>query len=283
MGRMRLLLISLQLILLLAVMGFTYVGSRLIAPVNHPIALSATDLPVLEVKFDGVSGWYLAGKRRQSCVILMHSLRSDRLSMLARTQFLFAQGYSLLLFDFQAHGATPGTQISFGYRESWDALAAVRFMRREQGCQKLGVIGVSMGAAASLLGEGPLKVDALVLESLYSDIRVAIRNRLNVRLGILGDWLEPLLSYQIPLRLDLSLQQLQPLSAIKALRAPLLLIHGSADRYSLIEEAQQLFANAPEPKRFWSVIGAGHQDLYQYRPQEYQTKVLEFFNRYLLP
>lgn len=262
-------------------LGLWFWGGQFIAPRNHPIGPPPSDLALDPVRFDGVDGWYFSGQWPQRCVILMHGLNGDRTRMLDRARLLAAAGYSLLLFDFQAHGTTPGNKVSFGYRESWDAIAAVRYMRRERGCQKLGVIAISMGAAASLLGQGPLPVEALVSESLYPDIRSAVRNRMQLRFGDWGRWIEPLLSYQIPLRLKVGLDQLQPIDAIRHLNAPLLLLHGSADRHTTINEAQELFTQAPNPKFFWSVVGAGHEDLYRYAPDAYRIKVLDFFKTYL--
>ena len=34
---------------------------------------------------------------------------------------------------------------------------------------------------------------------------------------------------------------------------------------------------APEPKRLWEVAGAGHVDLCDFAPEEYQARVLDFF------
>lgn len=281
MSRLSSLLLGLLLLLGLAAAALWFWGSRFIAPHPQSGSRPVTDLALTDVQFDGVSGWYVASTWPQHCVILMHGLHGSRLNMLPRAEFLVKAGYSVLLFDFQGHGQTPGSKVSFGYREAWDAMAAVRFMRRQQGCQRLGVIGISMGAAASLLGEGPLPVDAFILESLYGDIRSAVSNRLQLQLGDWGRRLEPLMSYQIPLRLYVSLDKLKPLSVISQLKAPLLLLHGTADRHTQIEEAQELFALAPNPKFFWPVIGAAHQDLYRYSPEQYQAKVLAFLKAYL--
>lgn len=45
---------------------------------------------------------------------------------------------------------------------------------------------------------------------------------------------------------------------IGGLTAPLLLVHGTADDFILIEHSETLFAAAPEPKEFIRVEGAGH-------------------------
>src|SRR5688572_29947463 len=51
-----------------------------------------------------LSGWFLSGERGAGAVLLMHGIRAHRLAMLARARFLRDAGYTVLLFDFQAHG-----------------------------------------------------------------------------------------------------------------------------------------------------------------------------------
>ena len=43
--------------------------------------------------------------------------RADRSTMVTRAKLLQHHGYSVLLVDLQAHGETPGKQITFGALE----------------------------------------------------------------------------------------------------------------------------------------------------------------------
>jgi pimeloyl-ACP methyl ester carboxylesterase len=90
--------------------------------------------------------------------------------MLSRAEFLQRSGYSVLLIDFQAHGESTGQHSTFGDLESRDVVAALELLRLELPGERLGVIGVSLGAAAFVLAEGRPKVDAAVLESMYPTI-----------------------------------------------------------------------------------------------------------------
>ncbi len=98
---------------------------------------------------------------------------------------------SSLLFDFQAHGESTGERITFGYLESKDAQAAVNFLHTNLPEEKLGLIGVSMGGAATLLATPPLEVNAMVLEMVYPTIEQAITARLTIRLGKWASILSP--------------------------------------------------------------------------------------------
>ncbi|MET1077968.1 MAG: alpha/beta hydrolase [Pseudomonas sp.] len=259
-----------------------WAGSRISAPRNHAIGAPPSDFPVQAVLFADMHGWWVKARQPNGhCVLLMHGVGADRTSMLGRARWLETQGYSSLLFDFQAHGQSPGSRITFGAREAGNAAAALAYLRASGQCRKVAAIGQSLGGAASLLGEGPIPVDALVLEAVYPSIEQAISNRLAIRLGEPGRLLTPLLARQIPLRLGIELEALQPIKAIRRLRAPLLIIAGGRDRHTPAAESRALFANAPAPKAFWLIEDAAHVDFYAHAPQAYERRVLEFLSRSL--
>jgi pimeloyl-ACP methyl ester carboxylesterase len=62
---------------------------------------------------------------------------------------------------------------------------------------------------------------------------------------------------------------------------PLLMIHGGADTYIKPEMAQALFELAREPKELWFVDGAKHNQAPQVATDEYQRRVLAFFDGHL--
>ena len=64
---------------------------------------------------------------------------------------------------------------------------------------------------------------------------------------------------------------------IKQVRVPLLVIHG--DRDTIVPQAlgRALFEAANEPKTFWSVPGADHNDLRSASGPEYVERLREFY------
>jgi pimeloyl-ACP methyl ester carboxylesterase len=147
--------------------------------------------------------------------------------------------------------------------------------------EKVGVIGISMGAAAALLAKPPLPVDALVLESCYPTIYQATEDRMILRFGWLGKLATPLLTCQLKPRLGIGLDDLKPQENAAGITVPKFFISGTADRNTTIEEARDLFAAAAAPKQSWWVDGAAHEDMLRYAKPEYQDRVLEFFAVYL--
>src|SRR5262249_31537030 len=199
------------------------------------------------------------------------------LAMLDRARFLSAAGYSVLLFDFQAHGDSSGDKITFGYLESKDAQAAVDFSRLKLPGQPIGVIGVSMGGAAALLASPKLDLDATVLEDVDPDIEGAVAGRLQMALGSWARILTPLLSLQMKPRLGVSAGMMRPLDRIREIQVPKFLIAGAQDRHTTLEESKRLFDVAAQPKELWVVTGAAHTDMCSFAPTEYTNRILAFF------
>jgi pimeloyl-ACP methyl ester carboxylesterase len=263
------------------------IGGSLAEPRLGVVAGPPDDLPFEALRIpraDGgqVAAWFAEGSASRGGVLLVHGIRSDRRAMLPRARFLFEAGYSVLLIDLQAHGETPGEWITFGYRESRDVAAGVDYLAARLGGRPVGVIGVSLGGAAALLGESPVDADAVVLEGVYSSIQRAVRNRLGRRLGGVGRALAPLLVWQIEPRLRVSPRALVPLAAIDELDAPVMIIGGTADRRTQPDETKAMYLRAKAPKRLWLVEGARHQDLYRYAPATYRQQVIAFLDRFLV-
>lgn len=276
------------LILLVVVGGLTTVamawriGGQLYAPNNYGVGPPPADLGAEVVTFSSRSGatlhgWWLPGSNSQAGVVLLHGSGTDRRSMLERARFLKAAGYSVLLFDFQAQGESVGNHVTDGYLEALDARAAVEFMR-QRGVEKVGIIGFSLGAAAAVLGsEGPLPVDAMVLEALYPTIEEATADRIRLHLSAWGGWLYPLFTWQLQPRLGVAPEALRPIDRIAAVKAPILFIAGAEDRHTTLAESERLYAKAVEPKQLWVLPDAHHEDFYEHAPDAYRQRVLDFF------
>ncbi|MGH9944393.1 MAG: alpha/beta hydrolase [Pyrinomonadaceae bacterium] len=273
--------------MLLAGLSLWVASGMLSAPASRSVGELPADLrPGRSVEFASASGatvrgWLLPGERGRGALALMHGVRADRLSMSGRARFLRRAGYTVLLFDFQAHGETMGKHITFGHLESRDAQAAINFLRASAPGERVGVVGVSMGGAALLLAEPPVEVDAIVLEMVYPTITEAVSNRLTMRLGRWATALTPLLTSQFRLRLGVSAAQLRPINRVGVLSAPKLFIAGADDRHTTLAESQTLFQAAREPKEFWAVEGARHEDLHARARAEYERRVLQFFAEHL--
>ena len=223
-----------------------------------------------------IHGWFVRVEHPRGVLLLLPPVRSNRTSMVRRAEFLKAAGYATLLIDFQATGESRGDAITFGWRERFDVLAAVKFLEQRLPGVPVGIIGSSLGGAAALLATPPLNVRALIFEAVYPTIDVAVENRLRIRIGRLAPVVSPLLLWQLPAPLDGGRAQLRPVDHISNVRCPVFVIGGSADRHTTEANTRWLFAAAPEPKQLWILPGVAHVDFLDVARAEYQSRVLAF-------
>lgn len=267
-------------VLLLGLAALFGAGDYLSSPARRSIGAAPPDFPASSVTIGTsagpVRGWMARGIPGTGAVLLLHGVRGNRLHMLGRARFLSRLGYGVLLVDQQAYGESAGARIGFGVREAEGVRAALAYLKREQPGERIGVIGVSLGAAALVLSKPGRAIDALVIEAMYPTIEEAIENRLRLHLGSAGGALAPLLLWQVPLRLDLPLDQLRPIDAVGALACPTLVVGGEFDRHTSETETRRIYAAVPEPKQLWIVPGAAHSDFHGVATREYETHIGQF-------
>lgn len=251
---------------------------------SAPAALGARNVEFPSASGSVIHGWLAMGRPGAGAVLLLHGMGGNRTAMLGRARFLHRKGFTVLAPDFQAHGESPGQHITFGELESLDARAALAFLKATAPRERIGIIGVSMGGAALLVGPEPLDADALVLESVYPTFRDAVADRIHVWLGPLGfvsGAVTPALIQLVAPRIGVDPKQLRPIDAIAKVDEPLLVIAGTKDQYTKIAETKALFARATAPKELWEVVGAAHEDLHHYAPAEYERRVGDFLTEHL--
>ncbi|MEM0968978.1 MAG: alpha/beta fold hydrolase, partial [Verrucomicrobiota bacterium] len=225
------------------------VGSRLVAPqpgmVGNPPE-GFQEVSFLSTSGSRLQGWWSAEAEAKGSILLLHGIRSDRRSMMGRARFLREEGYNTLAIDLQAHGESEGQQITFGYLESRDVGAALRFLKEQDEDLPVAVIGTSLGGAAALLSSfGDSWVSAYVVEAAFSELETATRNRVEERIGMaLGKVVTPLLIGQLPIRIGLRPRSLRPISRVKEKEGAIFVINGSDDQRTTADEAQLFYDQA---------------------------------------
>ncbi len=273
-------------VLVLFVFVLWFAGWFMTKSANRKVGNFPADLKCENVEFQSksnslIKGWLVRGGSEKGVVILMHGVRANRSDMIERMKFLNQAGFTVLSFDFQAHGESVGETITFGHLESSDSSAAIDFVKNKFPNEKVGVIGISMGGAAFLISDNKSKADAVILEMVYSTMQQAIDNRLNMWVFNGAEVLSPLLTFQFKPRLGFSIDNLRPIDKIKDVRNPVLFIVGEKDLNTTIAESQKFYEAANQPKEFYEVPNASHQDLHKMIKADYEMKVLKFLNRNL--
>ncbi|WP_324750061.1 alpha/beta fold hydrolase [Sphingomonas sp. LY54] len=260
-------------------------GSAMVQGEPSVVPAAASPAQDIEIRsLDGLklAGTYWPGRQPHSpSVLLLHGVKSSRISTAAGAARLASLGYAVLTIDFRGHGQSEMATRSFGLHEALDAQAAFDWLKKRQAGARVGIIGHSLGGAAALLGpRGPIPADALVLQAVYPDIRRAIRNRIAERLTTVPAYLlEPLLSFQSKPRFGVMPDKLSPLEALQRFHGPVFVMGGEDDRYTPPEETRALFAAAPGRKMLWLVPGRGHAAMGDLRDQAYYERLHNFLQQ----
>lgn len=241
-------------------------------------------VPYEDVQFvstDGVklSGWWIAaqpplavpttgpatqrsrGDWGRKTAVVCHGLGAGKSNQLLLTRDLILNGYNVLIFDFRAHGHSGGQLSSFGDRERFDVLGAVRWLRenRPDQSRKIVGLGVSMGGAALMAAaaepspEGRA-IDAVAVLSTFDHFNSIADDLTENYLIQPVSWLARNVS--VPLASALSgsdLEQFSPARAADRIAPrPIMVIHGRGDALIPFETGVRLFERVQMPKvRLW--------------------------------
>ncbi|HEY0405982.1 MAG TPA: MFS transporter [Pyrinomonadaceae bacterium] len=234
--------------------------------VDTPAAMGA---PFENVKFASVdgnqlSGWYLPSKDKAVTIIMTHGLFRSRYETLERGVALWREGYGVLLYDLRRHGQSRAEFSSIGYYERHDVTAAIEFVRHRAPEHKIVLMGISMGAAATLLAAAENEgLMAVVSESSFLSFSDTVRHHIKLA-GLPAFPFATLLERFTAWRLNFNPADFDLLQAVKKIKCPILFIGGGADRRMPNESVlEPLFAAASNPlKRKLIVAGAQHGHAY---------------------
>jgi uncharacterized protein len=246
------------------------------AELQH-ISIVASDGAILR-------GWYAQPYPYSgNSVLLLHGVGDNREGMAGYAAIFLAKGYSVLLPDSRAHGESGGSIATYGLRESDDIHRWVEWVKMQSHPNCVYGLGESMGAALILQA---LRSDnsfcAVIAESPFSTFRQVALDRVGYYVG-LGPWFgrtlaRPLIEVAFiytRARYHVDLQHANPEDAIRNSTAPILLIHGGADRNILPWHSEELASVDPHAA-LWIVPHALHTGAYETAPAEFEHRVLTF-------
>ena len=247
-------------------------------------------------------GCYIKTKaeRRKGVILFGLEFGSNRWSCVPYCEQLLEQGYDVCAFEPRGQGDSP---CQPGYdplqwvteHEVNDYRAALAYLKNRPDAEPngIGLFGISKGAAAGIIAaDRSSQVRCVLTDGVFATYStmvpymrkwVGIYNNRYVLQGLIPLWYYGLIGKVALSRIarvrHCRFPHLEPCMA--RLNKPLLMIHGGGDTYIKPEMGQGLFARAPEPKEFWMVEGAKHNQALHLFKAEYQRRVLEFFDRYL--
>ena len=234
--------------------------------------------------------WYYPSKNR-AAVLAVGGLQGALGRSLPPVEFLVREGYGVLQLDSRAC-ATPTAPVTLGASEVQDAAAALNFLqsRREVDAARIGAFGFSMGGVTVIRAAARFPAIAAVVaeggfHNLGEDMAERSSDQADAEQQFRSSLPRRFLLYNIAatfwLQTKINPWKVSPIDDLPNLSPrPILLIYGEGEQIS--GRAAEQFAAAGEPKVLWIVPGGDHGKNYIVASGEYERRVLEFFDKYLL-
>ncbi len=219
---------------------------------------------------DGINlaGWLIKSKNPNGTIIVSHGYGYCKADVLKAGEILVKNGYSVLVFDYRAHGDSEGKISGIGSLEVSDLLGAINYIKKT-GENKIGLLGFSMGAATSIVAASKSNVKCVIADSGYSNSQNVLENNLSV----LGRVIVKFLHAQ-----GVDVNKNRPIDYVNKLKCPLLIIHCKDDKLVNVSQAKELY-NKTKNKELWIIDYNDHAKGYYKNPKAYERKVLDFLGK----
>lgn len=255
---------------------------------------SELDLPYEDVTVTNASGmrlngWYIPSSNG-AVVMLQHGWQELPYHMLEEAEMLHRHGYGSLLTSVRAHNFSDGEVASFGCKEMEDLDAFYQYLltREDIDANRIGILGQSMGGSLVIqYAHENENIQALVSHSAFSSMpdvfEIGIKNNFpwipHPFVGVVSKtmvfWMER--------ELECDIRALDSKTWIHDISPrPVYIIDAELDTVVNRDGGELLFTAAGEPKEFWQCAGSEHHECDTDYPQEFEERVVRFFDRTLL-
>ena len=228
--------------------------------------------------------------RPRGTILVFHGLRDSKRSQVGTGVRLAAQGYRAVLVDSRGHGRSTGAMLTYGVRESQDAVQVLDRLQ-EEGLLALpvGALGFSYGGSVALqLAARDRRVKAVVSVATFSSLRQTMRDYLAYHLPGIGR----LIPTDAQLARGLAEAGRQAafdpaeadnVRAAARTTARLLIVHGQQDAKIPPSHARAICGAAGQRCRLLVVPGEDHDSVFGDRQGLVGRQMTGWFSRWLSP
>jgi len=215
-----------------------------------------------------LNGWFVPGKKTSPdtdlhTLLWFHGNAGNINRRLDNIKMIYERvPVNVFIIDYRQYGRSEGKVSEQG--TYLDARAALAYLhsRKEINREKIIFFGRSLGSAVAVELALNEKCRALILETPFTSILE------------MGKKLYPFLPVSLLLK-----TKYDSLAKIRNIKVPILVMHGDKDDLVPFEHGKRLYDMANEPKEFYTIPGAGHNDTHIVGGDEYFDVIKRFVNK----
>jgi uncharacterized protein len=207
-----------------------------------------------------VETWLIPATEAKGTVLLFPGKDSSKANqLLAPAQVFHDLHYNSLLVDFRGVGGSSGNTTTLGVRESEDVVLVLKEADRLQLQRPFVLYGISMGSAAILtaIAKEDVKPDGVILELPFARSIDALRSRVRA-LHIPSFPLAELMVFWGGVQHGFNAFAHNPVTYAAQVQCPTLIMHGSLDQWTTIDEIKEILQNLRGSKELVLFPNTGH-------------------------
>ena len=239
---------------------FIFFPDRLLIGDPSHFGLDFEDLWVTASDGVRLHAWFVRAKGDERArMLFLHGNAGNISHRLENAYLLCREGISVFMLEYRGYGKSEGKPGEQGLY--LDAEAGLLHLVQDLGtpAEQVVVFGRSLGGAVAVDLASKNRIGALILESTFTSVTD------------LASVFFPFLPMGHILK-----TRFASIEKIADVHAPKLHLHGTADDLIHYENGKRLFEAAPEPKRFYPIEGAGHNDTYVIGARAYLDELTGF-------
>ena len=208
---------------------------------------------------DGVRihGWFVERPGARLVTLYLHGNAGNITHRYQQIHEITAAGSSILMLDYRGYGKSAGRPSERGLYTDAET-AYDHLLKTGYRSGQIVLHGESLGTAVAVDLAARRSCAAVILEASFT----SARDVAGTVLPLLG----PLLIWNFDSQ-----------RKIGGIHAPVLFLHGDRDEIIPLRLGQVLFAAAREPKSFWLIPGAGHNDILEAAGPQYRQRLHLFY------
>jgi pimeloyl-ACP methyl ester carboxylesterase len=249
----------------------SYIASRLVYfPTKYPdgpwdaqALLHAKDVWLDTADSIRIHAWWVPHEGASLVTLHLHGNAANITYRYSRFHEILAAGSAVLALDYRGYGKSHGRPTESGLYHDADA-AYDYLLKAGFRPNQIIVYGESLGTAIAVHLAARRPCAAVVLEAPFTSAKDVARTVAPV--------IGPMLIWGLDSRVK-----------IGRIQAPVLFIHGDRDEIIPLRLGQELFAAAHEPKSFWLVPGAGHNDIAETAGASYRQHLQSLYGHFRMP